>query len=165
MTEQVPDSCIFDGRKWSIEHWNGPTDCIPSNESLHIRTESPHTANWRGRIDHFLIHRCTLHLFKMEVTLPLSERPKIPPGARREVVKRHVPFELHSAEGRTDELRIERYDFFIFDNLTIPFSGELLLSYPHFDVWEIPWPADEEDESVLERVTLAFENGHLVAVE
>ena len=159
MTEQNPDSCTFDGRRWCIDEWDGPSDCIPSNEMLRLRTVSPNTANWRGRIDHFLVHRDALYLFKIEATLSLVDMPHLPEGGRREVVKRHVPFELTDADGTRKETRIERYDFFIFDNLVIPFSGKLHLSYPYFDYWDIPWPITDSDEMVTEKITLVFDCG------
>lgn len=162
MTEQIPDSCTFDGRRWRIDEWDGTDDCIPSNGQLGLNTTRPNTANLRGRINHFLIHRDTLHLFKIEANLPLADKPKTPAGARREVIKRYVPFELHDAHGIHDEARIERYDYFIFDKLVIPFSGKLFLSYPYFDFWEIPWPIEDDDEAILENVTLLFEDGRLL---
>jgi hypothetical protein len=162
MTEQVPDSCTFDGRRWCIDEWNGPFDGIPSNEILGLRTTSPHTANWRGRIDHFMVHRDVLYLFKIEATLSLADMPRLPTGARREVVKQHLPLEVIDASGSRNEIRIERYDFFIFDNLVIPFSGKLYLSYPYFDYWEVPWPIKDGDEGITDKIILAFDRGAFV---
>ncbi len=74
MTEQVEVTCTFEGKKWNIESWEGPCDCIPSNESLGFATVSPSTANWAGRVDHFLVFKGQLFLFKIEVTLSELER-------------------------------------------------------------------------------------------
>jgi hypothetical protein len=66
------------------------------------------------------------------------------------------------ASGSRNEIRIERYDFFIFDNLVIPFSGKLFLSYPYFDYWEVPWPIEDRDEVISHEIILAFDRGAFV---
>jgi hypothetical protein len=162
MTEQVQDSCSIDGRVWAIEEWHGDTGCIPTNEQIGIQTISPSTANYRGRIDHFLVHKGLLRLFKMEVSLALKDAPKLPKGARREVHHRHVPISWTTDAGTSEEVRIERSDFFLFDNLIIPFTGKIDLSFPYFDGWNLPWPLEEQDEQLISALTLVFEEGVLV---
>ena len=67
MTTQVPDTCMFDGRKWAVEKWDGNYSAIPTNEGLGIETTAESSANWSGRIDHFIVHRDKLYLLKIEV--------------------------------------------------------------------------------------------------
>jgi hypothetical protein len=161
MTTQWPDSCTFDGRKWAIEHWNGPTGCVPTNEQLGFRTVSPSTANWSGRIDHFLVHRGQLYLFKVEVTLAPEDKGVLPFGSRREIVLCYEQLEVHDNRGMRMEERERRYEYLVFDDLIIPFTGSLHLRYPFFDHWEVPWPIDDEDEQTTEEVILDFEDGWL----
>ena len=69
MTVQRSDTCMCEGRKWIIESWDGNLAAIPSNEELGIHTVAQSSANWGGRIDHFLVHREKLYLLKIEVSL------------------------------------------------------------------------------------------------
>jgi hypothetical protein len=165
MTTQWPDSCTFEGRRWVIEQWEGARSCIPTNEQLDIKTETRSTANWSGRIDHFLIHHDVLHLFKIEVTRPAEEEGKCPIGARREIVLRYEPievFDFHQNESQV-EVREQKTEYLVFDKLVIPFTGLLHLSYPFFDYWEVPWPfRDEEEREEAEAMVLSFENGLLL---
>lgn len=162
MTTQDPDSCTIDGRKWVIEDWNGPRDCVPTNEQLGVRTISPSTANWSGRIDHFLVHRRQLYLFKTEVTLAPENKGVLPFGSRREVVLRYDQVEAHDRRGMHMAERKRRYEYLVFDDLLIPFSGRLRLSFPFFDYWEVPWPIDEKDDQTTEEINLEFINGLLI---
>lgn len=161
MTAQLPDSCTFDGRKWVIEHWDGPETCVPTNELLGVNTVSPSTANWSGRIDHFLVHHGRLYLFKIEVTLAPGSEDILPQGARRETVVRHEQLTVCDKQGTRQEVRPRRSDYFVYDNLFIPFTGHLHLSYPFFDYWEVPWPLQDEDEETLEEIVLEFQDGVL----
>ena len=86
MTTQVPDTCMFDGRRWAIERWDGDYSTVPSNEDFGIRTVSPSTANWSGRIDHFTVSRGKLYLIKIEVSLAEGTGDKLPEKAQREVL-------------------------------------------------------------------------------
>ena len=162
MTEQFPDSCTFEGRKWVIEQWNGDTQGIPTNEQLGIRTESPSTANWLGRIDHYLVHQRLLYLFKMEVSLPVDDRDQLPYGAMREVVSRYEPIEVTDSKGTRIEIRDQRIEYFIFHDIVVPFTGNMFLSFPFFDHWEVPWPIEDTDEEITDEVVLEFLNGVLV---
>lgn len=162
MTAQIPDSCTIDGRRWVIESWNGDHDCVPPNESLGFRTWSPATNNWAGRIDHFLLHHGRLMLFKVEVTLPDEDAGLLPFGARREIVLRYDQMEVHDRQGMRMEQRERRFEYFVFDDLYIPFTGTLHLSYPYFDYWEVPWPIDDEEGETSDEVVLEFEEGQVI---
>lgn len=162
MTAQIPDSLTIDGCKWVIDEWDGNSDCVPPNESLGFRTVSPATNNWSGRIDHYLVWHDRLLLFKIEVTLHPEDKGILPFGARREIVQRFDQLEHWGRDGMKMIERPREYEYLIFDDLEIDFTGSLQLSYPYFDYWEIPWPiADEEDET-QQRATATFENGRLV---
>lgn len=163
MTTQAPDSCTFDGRKWVIEHWEGPQDCVPTNEQLGFRTISTSTANWSGRIDHFLIHRGRLFLFKVEVTLDPADTGVLPFGARRAIVLRYEHWEVHDDRGMRMEEREHRTEYLVFDDLPISFTGALHISYPWFDHWELPWPISEQDEETTEQRTLVFVDGQFMS--
>jgi hypothetical protein len=65
-------------------------------------------------------------------------------------------------KGKRAEIRRWRYDVYIYDDLVIPFAGELRLSHPYFEYWDFPWPLGDEDEKPSEEVLLRFENGLLV---
>lgn len=163
MTTQFPDICVFEGQKWAIEQWQGKTDCVPDNESLGIETESPNTANWSGRIDHFMVYQGRLYLFKLEVNLAETSKDALPDGARREVLLRYEPWEICDNAGTRIEMREFRFDYLVFDNLPIPFTGRLVLSGPDLDDWEHPIP-DFEVEADQYQVTLEFTEGRLLEV-
>jgi hypothetical protein len=163
MTVQIPGTCFFDGRKYAIEAWKGNAECIPSNESLNIETSSPHTANWSGRIDHFMIHQDRLYLFKIEVKLLKPYLDSSTQEIRREVLLRYEPMLVTDSKGTRIESREYRFEFLIFDNLTIPYTGELHLSYPYGDLWEQPLTSEEYNEEI-EQVVLRFEDGLLTNV-
>lgn len=162
MTIQIPDTLTFDGRKWVIETWAGDRDCVPPNQSLGFRTVSPATNNWAGRIDHFLVWHDRLLLFKVEVTLHHDDKGILPFGSRREVVHRYDQLESWGAEGMRMIQRLREYEYLVFDDLEIGFTGRLELSYPCFDYWEVPWPIEEEDERTQRQAVARFENGELV---
>ena len=159
MTTQIPDTCIYDGRKWAVESWSGNTDCIPSNESLSIDTISSHTANWGGRIDHFIVYKNRLYLFKIEVNLTDSCRELLPIHSRREVLTRYEPMWLTDSNGSRTVVREYRFEYLMYDDLFIPFTGELDISYPYIDEWELPSELTEYPSSEIS--TLIFIDGIL----
>ncbi len=165
MTEQVPDTCTIDGRMWSIDSWNGPFDCIPENDALGFQTISRSTANWGGRIDHFLIFKEQLYLFKVEVELRDKDKNLVPFGARREIRQIYEPLEVNDKNGMHFEERLHESHYFIFDDLKIDFSGTIELSYPIWDPWDYPWPLDEEDIEPTEECIVEFSNGKVVSIE
>lgn len=163
MTTQWPDSCTIDGRKWEIEDWGGAINCIPTNNQLGFQTVSNSTANWSGRIDHFLVHRRQLYLFKVEVNLAPENKGILPFGSRREIVLRYEQAWTTNVDKGMRFVESERrYEYLIFDDLIIPFTGAIYLSYPFFDHWEIPWPIECEDEESAQKLVLDFENGVLI---
>ena len=165
MTTQIPDSCMIDGRRWVIESWNGDHACVPPNESLGFRTVSKATNNWAGRIDHFLLHHDRLMLFRVEVNLPEEDAGLLPFGARREVVLRYDQMEVHDNRGMRMEQRERRLEYLVFDDLHIPFTGTLHLSFPYFDYWEVPWPIDDEEDATTEEIVVEFEEGRVMGRE
>jgi hypothetical protein len=165
MTTQIPDSCTFDGRKWEIVDWEGDSDCVPSNESLGIVTRSPGTNNWSGRIDHFLVHREQLFLFKVEVCLDPSNKGILPFGARREVIRRYPVYEHHNGQGMSLVQHVVELDRLVFDDLRIGFTGRLFLTYPYADDWDMLWPIDETDFDAIREAVLTFDDGSLVDIE
>ncbi len=166
MTEQIQDTCTFDGKQWTIESWDGTYDCIPSSKSLGFKTVSPSTANWAGRVDHFLVFKGQLFLFKIEVTLSPEDKDITPVGARRETRLFHEPWTVCDAKGERDIVKIHEYQYFIYDDLKMDFTGELELSYPVGDPWDYPWSSlDVEDIEPTESATLYFEKGRLIDTE
>lgn len=161
MTTQVPDTCTFDGRTWSIEQWDGDISVVPSNESLGIITRSVSTANWSGRIDHFVVFRDKLFLLKIEVNLAEESRTFLPKGAQREVLIRFENMHVFDKQGERDEIREHRFEYLVFHDLAIPYTGDLYLSYPCIDYWELPYEADEGDDDRADMV-LSFEAGLVV---
>lgn len=163
MTEQIQDTCTFDGKQWNIESLDGLDDCIPSSESLGFSTVPLHTANWAGRVDHFLIFKGQLFLFKIEVTLRETDKEITPDGARKEVRLIYEPLTEYAENGEKEIIRVHEYTYFIFDDLKIDFTGELELSYPIGDPWDYPWSSlNEEDLEPTESATLYFEKGRLI---
>jgi hypothetical protein len=164
MTAQIPDTCMFDGRKWAIDEWGGDPSTVPSNERLGIETVSPHTANWSGRIDHFTVYKDRLFLLRIEVNLPEDGHDFLPAGARREVVSRYESWVICDKNGERNEIHEDRIEYFVFSDLPVPFTGELYLSYPYVDDWDHPWLDEDEDENTTEMI-LTFDEGILVGSE
>lgn len=123
MTVQIPDSLTIDGRRWLIEEWDGERQSVPPNESLGFRTVSPATNNWSGRIDHFLVWRDRLLLFKVEVTLHPDDKGVLPFGARREIVQRYDQLESWDADGTKMVQRMHEYEYLVYDDVEIAFSA------------------------------------------
>ena len=162
MTAQVTDTCTFDGRKWAVEHWDGDHAVVPTNEALGIETVSASSANWSGRIDHLVVCRDKLYLLKIQVNFPEDRQPALPSGAQREVLVRYEKMHVFDTNGERDAIREHRFEYLVFHNLPIPYTGDLLLTYPCTDYWDQPYGAyDEEDEDRREMV-LSFEGGGLV---
>ena len=162
MSEQIPDTCTFDDRKWIIEQCHGDLACVPSNEEIGIETISPHTGNWSGRIDHFLVFNGQLFLFKIEVNLADSCRGILPKKVRREVLLRYEPWDIFDKDGERSEIRECREEFLIFDDVTVAFTGTLHLARPYCDDWNIPQSAAQEYEPEKSYAHLIFDSGKLV---
>ena len=162
MTAQVPDTCMFDGRRWAIEWWEGDCSAIPSNEVLGIRTVTESTANWSGRIDHFMVCRGKLYLLKIEVNLAEDRRDQLPEKAQREVLSRYEKMWSFDKDGERTTIREHRFEYLVFHDLFIPYTGELFLSYPCIDLWEQPYDCDEDDDNDRVEMLLTFEEGILM---
>lgn len=162
MTEQVPHRCRYDGRDWYVEDWSPEWPRVPTNEQLGITTVMRSTANHAGRIDHFLVFRDQLYLFKVEAEVPEGQQTLVPFGARKEVRLIYEPLESHSAEGLRMIHREHRSDLLIFDDLEIDFTGTLTLLHPLGDPWDYPWPLREAELEPTHRAILEFEHGRLV---
>lgn len=161
MTKQISDICVFDGRKWCVEDSDDLYHCVPNNDQLGLKTITPSTANWSGRIDHYLVHKRYLYLFKAEVSLPDDQLNLVPPGARRELRRLYEPIEIHGDQGLKKGERIHERRFFIYDDLKLDYTGDLILSYPTGDIWEYPWPLEEDDIAPCIEATLTFHRGKL----
>lgn len=161
MTTQIPDTCTFDGRKWAVEHWDGDYAVVPTNEALGIETQSASTANWSGRIDHFVVFRGKLYLVKIEVNFPHGSQSPLPSGAQREVLCRYEKMHVFDKDGERDEIREHRFEYLVFHNLPVPYTGDLLLSYPCIDYWDQPYNTDDDDGDDRKMI-LSFEAGELM---
>ncbi len=161
MTAQIPDSCVFEGRRWVVPDGEIDEGVLPTNEDLGIETVTDSTANWSGRIDHFIVHEERLFLFKIEVNLAEASRGVLPKGARREIVLRYEPQEVYDHLGHRTEVTEFRTENLVFDNLPLRFSGTMDLSYPYSDGWERPMTSDNPIEERSARATLSFEDGKL----
>lgn len=152
----------IDGRRWAIEDWAGDRACVPTNEDFGIETVRPATNNWAGRIDHFMIFRGHLHLFKLEVSLaPEFDRARLG-GRRREVVCRYEPMTRCDKTGHYSFMKESRSEYLVLDDCRVAFTGQLRLAFPNGDAWEVPTSEDAEDTET-ETMTLVFENGEIVA--
>lgn len=153
---------MLDGRRWAIERWSGDFSAIPSNEDLGIETVSTSTANWSGRIDHFMVFRGRLYLIKIEVNLAEDSRDRLPEKAQREVLCRYEKMWSFDKDGERATIREHRFEYLVFHDLFIPFTGELLLTYPYIDYWERPYDADDDDADENIEMLLTFEDGMLM---
>lgn len=154
MTAQVPDTLQFEGRNYVILGWQGDADCIPTSESLGFHTATQSTANWSGRVDHYGVWGNELYLFKVEATLEAPSDTPTPPNARREVLLRYEQF--YDFEGRPTELREYRHDFFIYEDLKLPFTGRII-AVADENLWAKPEAAPDEEATVP--VVIQFRNG------
>jgi len=160
MTAQVPDSCMFEGRKYAVSSWNGDTSCIPTNEELNVETVCRSTAVADGRINHFAVENGQLYLFRVELSLPDGfDRSRIA-GRRHETLIRYEPMTRVDKTGSHGFLKEWRFDFLVLDNCMIPFTGDLELRWPYDDAWESPL-SDESDAESLRTETLTFAKGLL----
>jgi hypothetical protein len=163
MTAQIPDTCLFDGRHWDIQEYNGNMNVIPSNTVLGIHTITESTANWSGRIDHYIVYHERLYLFKIHVVMPNSWKYLIPRHCRRELVIRTERMIWTDSVGTREKLQHYRIVNLIFDDLIVYFTGDLIMEYPHYDPWSYPQSAYLEDDLISsKRATLSFEFGTLV---
>ena len=163
MTTQIPDTCTWQGKKWSIKYWDGNRSSIPSNDELEINTVVESSANWSGRIDHFLIHKKKLYLLKVEVNLDDKDELNQPKNAMREVVIRYEN-RWSDIEGTKRIIKEHRFEYLVFHDLFIPYTGDLFLSSHFYDLWEIPTSVMEldDDEDCQEDRRLVFRQGILI---
>lgn len=159
MTTQVPDTLQFEGRNYVILERQGDADCIPSSDSLGFRTVTESTANWSGRIDHYGVWGNELYLFKVEVTLETPTDTPTPPNARREVLLRYE--QLIDFEGRPTQLREYRHDFFIYEDLKLPFTGRII-AVADDNLWTKPEAVSDEEPATP--FVIEFRNGVVESV-
>lgn len=162
MTAQIPDTCTFDGRKWAVEHWDGDYAVVPINEFLGIETLSASSANWSGRIDHFVVFKDKLYLLKIEVNLPQDLQLALPSGAQREVLVRYEKMHVFDKDGERDVIREHRFEYLVFHNLPVPYTGDLLLTYPCIDYWDQPYDTEDDEDEDRRALVLSFEGGELM---
>lgn len=164
MTAQVSGTCAFDGRKWAVERWDGDYSVVPTSKSLGIRTQSVSTANWSGRIDHFIVSRSKLYLLKIEVNFSQDYILELPDGAEREVLCRYETIRVCDTNGERTEIREHRFEYLVFHDLPVPYTGDLFLSYPWIDYWDQPNNADAEDDDRMQLI-LSFDAGVLISAD
>lgn len=157
MTAQVSDQIVFDGRQYRVMGWKGNVDCIPSSKALGFQTVTLSTDNCSGRIDHYGVWGGELYLFKIDATLENPAATATPPNARREVLFRYEQF--YDFKGRPSELREYRHDFFVYEDLKLPFTGRVI-ALAADDPWERPQAAPEGEQGRL--FAIEFENGVVV---
>lgn len=161
MTVQIADNLRFKGCSYCILKWEGNTDCLPTSEALGFTTITASTNNMSGRVDHYGVWGDELYLFKIEVILENPDDTPTPPNARREILKRYEQFVDY--DGNPTRLKEHRYDFFIYEELVLPFSGRIIVEESE-NSWEVPMRAQEEDEKVAMSLGLEFQDGRLIDV-
>lgn len=161
MTTQIPDKIRFKNCNYIVLCWEGSRDCIPSNEELGIAAASLASDNFSGRIDHYGIWGDELYLFKVEVTLENPDDTPTPPNARREILKRYEQFVDY--DGNPTRLQEHRYDFFVYEELVLPFSGRIIVEESE-NSWDVPMRAQEEDEKEPMSLELEFQAGKLIDI-
>lgn len=181
MTEQIPDTCRIDGKMWLIESWKGAHWVIPTTEQIwditgnNFDLQSNSSANWSGRIDHYVIENGTLYLFKVEVNLAetietlefeivdadshlkLEPDPRLPSGYRIEEITLFQPMQKDDKSSYW-ATKINRI---LFEDLMIPYSGKLYLYRSCEPTWEMPLSIDF-DESNEERLTITLDRGMVI---
>ena len=130
---------------------------------LGIETVTESTANWSGRINHFLVHERELYLFKLEVNLPPGQSDKIPKRARKETRTIYLPY--HDGDPEYVTICPQTSTFLVFDDLKIGYTGAFIVSFPMMDVWNQPWPIEDECPEPTKLARLEFEKGLLVDQE
>ena len=165
MTEQINDICILDGREWLVEESYELNRIAPTNEQLGFSTIMTSTANLSGRIDHYLVFKHYLYLFKVEVSLPDDQRNLVPPGARREMRYLYDQVRVTGDDGMKIKEQVHERRYFIYDDLKIDYSGELVLLYPTGDEWEYLRPLQDDDLEPYLEATLVFHRGKLEGYE
>jgi hypothetical protein len=147
VTTQDPDTCSFDGRIWDIGDHCELYKFVPTSKSLGFKTVSASSSNWSGRIDHFLVYNCLLFLHKIQVNLHPDDANFIPSNAGKEVVERYEPFTNFTGSEQEQKIVMRRQVSFVFagGDFKLTYTGDLVLFYPHMDLWEIPATQEEED--------------------
>lgn len=112
-----------------------------------------------------MVFKDQLFLFKIEASLRPEDKDISPPGARRETRLIYEPMTSYERGEEKEIIRVHQYQYFIFDDLRINFTGELELSYPVGDPWDYPWLLSEEDLGPTEMAYLCFQDGWLMNAE
>lgn len=164
MTTQNPDTCFYDGRRWVIEDYDGLENIVPKSEELGFKTISRSTANWSGRIDHFIVHNRFLYLHKIEVNLHPDFINYVPKNAGKEIVWRYEPATRCDSNGCHQTWFKHKFAFFVFGggDLKLEYTGKLTLLYTHIDLWEIPSAVEGDEEGYSKHAVLRFEAGELI---
>ena len=91
------------------------------------------------------------------MTLENPDDTPTPLNARREVLKRYEQFVDY--DGNPARLQEHRYDFFVYEDLVLPFTGQIVVE-KYDDNWEVPMRAQTQEE--LMSVGMEFLDGRLV---
>ena len=169
MTEQVPDTITVDGRLWMItDQDDSLRSIVPSDKELGIRPISTSTANWRGRVDHYIVFCERLFLHKVEVDKMVDQWKYLPPGARREERTIFPQWESHDGDGMRIVERSERSFFYVYDDLLMPFSGAITAVWPYWNWWDFPMAGQYDIEELLapeQEIFLEFLDGTVIDIE
>ena len=167
MTSQISDTCVFQGKKWIIQSWDGNRAAIPSNEKLDIKTNAESSTNWSGRIDHFIVYKNKLYLLKIQVNIQEGFHFTQPINSMRELVIRYEN-RWSGIDCKERVVREHRFEYLVFHDLFIPYTGDLFLNFPFYDSWEQPITDSNLEDDVEseaeheESQRLAFRKGYLI---
>jgi hypothetical protein len=106
------------------------------------------------------VHKDKLYLLKIEVNLVEGASALLPGNANREIICRYENMWRTDEEGTKKVVTERRFEFLVFHDLFIPYTGDLFLTYPDIDLWEQPISEDDEEER-CEELRLIFRRGVL----
>jgi hypothetical protein len=134
MTAQIMDKIRIDDQDWALCEWIGE-NVVPSSESLGFATEMESTANYSGRVDHFVVDEGRLRLSHVDAHLAEASRDFVPKDGGREDIKR--TYWAHLVTDVTDllrggggkikrELSTSTRVVLYFEELWVPFTGRVI---------------------------------------
>lgn len=170
MTAQIMDRISVNDQEWLLCEWRGP-EITPSSESLGFETEMESTANYSGRVDHFVVDEGKLRLSHVDANLTAESRDFIPDGGAREDITRRAWVEqvtdisdlLRGGRGKTKPvLDTSTSVVLYFRALWVPFTGRIVGGRA-FDQRKYVHMGTQAASSFRSRLLLDFREGVLVA--
>ncbi len=171
MTAQVMDTIRIDDQEWQLCEWQGP-NVTPSSASLGFETEEESTANYSGRVDHFVVDKGKLLLSHVDANLTAASRDFVPDGGAREDITRRAWVEeltggvgdfLSGGRGKwTPKLSTDSRVVLHFRDLRVPFTGRIVGGRA-FDQKEYVHMGTQAASSFRSRLLLDFRDSVLVA--